>query len=183
MNYAQRRLNLPETFSTGPMHDHFKRMAQYNAWANARLYDAATALQDWERKKDIKAYFRSLHGTLNHILVADRIWLYRLTGKGEQPASLDEILFENFSTLREAREEEDERIVSFVETLNPDALDEELDYINTKGEPRTLAHNIILTHFFNHQTHHRGQASSIMRQLGVAEPPSLDLLYYELPNA
>ena len=165
------------------MHDHFKRMAQYNAWANARLYDAATALQDWERKKDIKAYFRSLHGTLNHILVADRIWLYRMTGKGDQPGSLDEILFDNFSELRDAREEEDKRIISVIEALDAEALSSELDFINTRGEPRTLGRKIILTHFFNHQTHHRGQASSIMRQLGVEEPPSLDLLYYELPNA
>lgn len=165
------------------MLDHFKRMAGYNAWANARLFDAATALTDFERKKDVKAYFRSLHGTLNHILVGDRIWMHRLTGEGYPPQSLDEELFANFSDLREAREAEDERIGAYVDTLRETDLDSTLDYLNTRSEPKSLERRVILTHFFNHQTHHRGQASHIMRQLGVEEPPAFDLLYYELPTA
>lgn len=165
------------------MLDHFKRLAGYNTWANARLYDAATALRDFERKKDVKAYFRSLHGTLNHILVGDRIWMHRLTGEGFPPQSLDDVLYENFSELREAREAEDERIAAYVEALKDSDLDEQLEYLNTRSEPRSLERRVIMTHFFNHQTHHRGQASHIMRQLGVEEPPALDLLYYELPTA
>ena len=158
-------------------------MAAYNTWANARLYDAATALTDFERKRDVKAYFTSLHGTLNHMLVTDRIWLKRLTGEGEAPAELGVTLFDQFSELREAREVEDKRLTGFVASLSEADLDQVLEYVNTRGEEKALPVGVILTHLFNHQTHHRGQATHILRQLGVAEPPSLDLLYFALPSA
>jgi len=163
--------------------DHFKRFAAYNAWANARLYDAATALTDFERKRDVKGYFKSLHGTLNHLLVADRIWLHRLTGEGHAPRSLDDILFEHFSALREAREAEDDRLTTYVAGLTAADLPAEIAYSNTRGEAKRLPRSIILAHMFNHQTHHRGQATHILRQLGVAEPPALDMLYWALPSA
>ncbi|WP_019960941.1 DinB family protein [Woodsholea maritima] len=165
------------------MLDHFKRLAAYNAWANARLYDAATALRDFERKRDVKAYFKSLHGTLNHILVADRIWMFRMTQEGMLPERLDMTLFEDFMALREAREAEDRRIIEYIASLSEDQLEDGLQYKNTRGDPHSLPLNVILTHFFNHQTHHRGQATHILRQLGVAEPPALDLLYFALPAA
>lgn len=165
------------------MQDHFVRFAAYNTWANARLYDAATALKDTERKKDVKGYFRSLHGVLNHILVADRIWLHRLTGEGEAPARLDTILYENFGELRQAREAEDARLAAYVAGLKGSGFDVPVRYGNTRGESKQLPLGVILAHLFNHQTHHRGQASHILRQLGVNEPPSLDLLYFALPAA
>lgn len=165
------------------MLDHFKRLAAYNAWANARLYDAATALSDFERKRDIKGYFTSLHGTLNHLLVADRIWLRRLTGEGPMPTALKEQAFEVFTELREARESEDQRIARYVGDLNEAQIAEELGYQNIRGETKTLPVGIVLSHLFNHQTHHRGQATQMLRQLGVAEPPALDLLYFALPTA
>ncbi|KAA5803753.1 damage-inducible protein DinB [Alkalicaulis satelles] len=165
------------------MLDHFKRFAAYNAWANARLYDAATALKDTERKKDVRAYFRSLHGTLGHILTADRIWLHRLTGEGPLPARLDEEPYAQFPELRAAREAEDQRLIAYVGSLDAAALERVLEYGNTRGEAKSLAVKVILAHVFNHQTHHRGQATHILRQLGVAEPPALDLLYFALPSA
>jgi len=162
--------------------EHFKRFAAYNAWANARLYDAATALTDFERKRDIKGYFASLHGTLNHLMVADRIWLKRLTGTGEAPAALGTILYDVFTELRDAREAEDERLSAYVSGLDADAFDQTLAYTDTRGEDKALPVKVILTHMFNHQTHHRGQATQMLRQLGVAEPPALDLLYFALPS-
>lgn len=165
------------------MLDHFKRFAAYNAWANARLYDAATALKDTERKKDVKAYFRSLHGTLSHILTADRIWLHRLTGEGPRPDRLDEEPYALFEELRAAREAEDQRLSAYVAGVNLEELERVLEYANTRGEAKALPVKIILAHMFNHQTHHRGQATHILRQLGVAEPPALDLLYFALPSA
>ncbi|MEQ8433149.1 MAG: DinB family protein [Oceanicaulis sp.] len=165
------------------MHEHFKRLAAYNAWANARLYDAATALNDFERKRDVRGYFQSLHGTLNHMLGADRIWLRRLTGEGEAPSRLDEILFADFNTLREAREVEDKRLSAFIAGLDPARFETVVEYHNTRGEPKALPLKLILAHLFNHQTHHRGQATHMLRQLGVAEPPALDLLYFALPSA
>ena len=165
------------------MQEHFKRFAAYNAWANARLYDAATALTDFERKRDIKGYFASLHGTLNHLLVADRIWLKRLTGTGEAPDALGTVLYDAFTALREAREAEDERLSGYVAGLDGAAFDDTLTYTDTRGEARALPVKVILAHLFNHQTHHRGQATQMLRQLGVAEPPALDLLYFALPNS
>lgn len=165
------------------MQDHYRRFAAYNAWANARLYDAATALKDTERKKDVRGYFRSLHGTLNHLLVADRIWLHRLTGESEAPTRLDAVLYENFGELRVAREAEDKRLITYVASLGGADFERIIRYENTRGEAKELPLGVILAHLFNHQTHHRGQASHILRQLGVAEPPALDLLYFELPSA
>ena len=165
------------------MKDHFKRFANYNTWANARLYDAATALTDFERKRDVKGYFKSLHGTLNHLLVADRIWLHRLTGTGDMPDALDDILFDQFEALREARETEDRRLHDYVDALSIPDFEETVRYSNTRGEEKALPRAVILAHLFNHQTHHRGQATHILRQLGVAEPPALDLLYFALPAA
>ena len=165
------------------VHEYFSRLAAYNSWANARLYDAATALSDFERKRDIKAYFTSLHGTLNHILVADRIWLSRLTGADNSPKKLDETLYEDFSALRDARESEDKRIIDVVTSYLPEEFAKILDYKNTRGDAHALPIATILGHLFNHQTHHRGQASQLLSQLGVAKPPSLDILYFELPSA
>ena len=73
------------------MKQHFMMFAAYNRWANARIYDAAAALPEEAFKRDVGAFFGSLMGTLNHILVADRIWLKRFTGEGEAPASLDTV--------------------------------------------------------------------------------------------
>ena len=91
------------------MKDHFVLMAQYNEWANARLYRMASELSDEQYRRDVKAYFQNMHGTLNHLLVTDRIWLKRFCGQGEAPNRLDVILFENLPELRAAREREDER--------------------------------------------------------------------------
>jgi uncharacterized damage-inducible protein DinB len=90
----------------------------YNAWANKRLYDAATRLTDEQYRADRGAFFKSAHGTLNHLLVTDRIWMQRFTGEGHAPNQLDAILFETFDRLCAARETEDRRIVDYVDGLD-----------------------------------------------------------------
>jgi uncharacterized damage-inducible protein DinB len=89
----------------------FAMLAGYNAWANRRLYGAVAQLTDEQYRADRGAFFKSLHGTLSHLLVADRIWLKRLTGDGDAPKRLDAILFEDLPALRAAREAEDARIM------------------------------------------------------------------------
>lgn len=155
---------------------HLERMAAYNRWANRRLYDAAAALPDALYRQPAGAYFNSLHGTLNHLLVTDRLWMRRLTGTGEAPNRLDAILFEELAALRMAREAEDERIISYVNSLDTAALEAGFDYVTTSGKPQRQPRWEALAHLFNHQTHHRGQAHAILTRLGVAEPPPLDLL-------
>lgn len=154
----------------------FRFLAGYNRWANRRLYAAAKTLPDDDYRKDVGLYFHSLHGTLNHLLVTDRIWLSRLTGEGEQPRSLNEILHHSLADLGAAREREDERIVSFVNQLTEEALEEEFDYRTLAGKPFRQLRSSVLLHLFNHQTHHRGQAHAALTILGMREPDPLDVL-------
>ncbi len=158
------------------MKEHFALMADYNAWANLRLYRMASGLPAADYRRPSGAYFGSLHGTLNHLLVADRIWLHRLTGSGTQPRALNEILFEDFGQLRAARAAEDSRLVEYVGSLSGAALEEEWDYRTLSGAPQRQRRRDILAHLFNHQTHHRGQAHAQLTSVGVREPEPLDLL-------
>lgn len=165
------------------MKAHFAMMASYNAWANARLFRMAGALADELYRKEVGAFFKSLNGTLNHILVADRIWMRRLTGLGDHPNKLNAVLFEDLSSLHAARAEEDSRIIGFVQSLAEPAFEEVLEYRMLNGAPQRQRRREILAHLFNHQTHHRGQAHAILTVLGVAEPESLDLLIMQRERA
>lgn len=158
------------------MKEHFAMMAEYNAWANTRLYRMASQLSDEQYRRDVGAYFENLHGTLNHLLVADRIWLWRLTGTGPAPAPLDTILFDTLPELTAARRAEDERLVRFVESTTNERLGAPFEYQTARGTHTQLLREI-LAHLFNHQTHHRGQAHGILTAVGVREPDSLDLVW------
>jgi len=157
---------------------HFRMMALYNAWANTRLYDAVTTIDAQDYHAPRGAFFGSLHGTLNHVLVADRIWLRRLTGEGEMPASLDAILYDDFGSLRAARERDDARILGFVEGLDEASLEGTISY-RTMTNPTDVTEPLgpTLFHFFNHQTHHRGQAHCLLTQI-TGDAPSLDLIVF-----
>jgi uncharacterized damage-inducible protein DinB len=111
------------------------------------------------------------------LLVADRIWLRRLTGNGEHPDSLDATLFDALPALRAARTADDARLIDFVDSRSPDDFDTAVSYNNMKGTPQHQLLRVILAHLFNHQAHHRGQAHTILTSLGVAEPEPLDLLF------
>lgn len=161
------------------MKAHYTTFAGYNGWANRRLYEATAGLTDAEYRADQGAFFKSMHGTLNHLLVTDRIWMKRFTGEGEAPDRLDAILHERFADLTAAREVEDRRIVGWVDGLDEAKLAGAIRYrrVSTPDEfvqPLMPA----LDHWFNHQTHHRGQAHMILTSLGKAAP-ELDLLYYQ----
>ena len=165
------------------MRDHFLQLAGYNAWANRRLYDAARELSDAEYRADRGAFFRSVHGTLNHLLATDRIWMRRFTGEGEAPDRLDTILFEDLAPLRAAREAEDARIVAYVEGLDEAALAGTFRYRRV-STPEVFEQALApaLAHLFNHQTHHRGQAHALLTGL-IGRAPELDLLYYQRESA
>ena len=158
------------------MKGHFEQFAAYNRWANARLYEAALALSDTDYRRNVGAFFRSMHGTLNHLLVTDRIWFKRLTGEGDHPNRLDAIIHESRAALALARAEEDDRIVRYVDALDDTVLNAFHKYTNTSGKAFEDRRRDILAHVFNHQTHHRGQAHTILSICTGREPPSLDLL-------
>jgi uncharacterized damage-inducible protein DinB len=157
----------------------FVMLAAYNQWVNRRLYDAAAALPDGDYRADRGAFFGSLHGTLNHLLLGDRIWLHRFTGAGDEPAVLDAILHDEFATLRVAREAEDARIIAYVDRLAPADLAGTVRYRTTRN-PTVIEQYLapLLIHFFNHQTHHRGQAHCVLTAL-TGEAPSFDLLVFQ----
>ena len=161
------------------MKAHFAMFAGYNAWANRRLYDAAARLSDADYRADRGVFFKSMHGTLNHLLAADRIWMRRFTGTGEAPDRLDAILFEDLGPLRAARKAEDARIAAFVEDLTDERLAGRFRY-RTLSNPREIEQPLApaLAHFFNHQTHHRGQAHGVHTGLGGDAPP-LDLILFQ----
>jgi uncharacterized damage-inducible protein DinB len=159
----------------------YRMFAGYNAWANERIYEAAAKLSDADYRADRGAFFGSLHGTLNHLLVGDRIWMYRFTGSGDAPTKLDAILFEHLSELREARRAEDLRISRYCDSLGEKALAGEFSY-RTISNPMTVTQPLApaLDHFFNHQTHHRGQAHCILSTIGGRDAaPSLDLILFQ----
>jgi uncharacterized damage-inducible protein DinB len=163
------------------MTNRYITLAGYNAWANARIYDAASALSDADYRADRGAFFKSVHGTLNHLLVADRIWMHRFTGDGPLPRRLDEILCEDLAALRAARAAEDSRIADYAAALSDAALAAPLRYRNVAGTievSQPLAS--VLDHFFNHQTHHRGQLHALLTGLrGHDGAPSLDLITFQ----
>ncbi len=159
---------------THPLLGHFRMLARYNRLANERLYDACAALGDDGRRQIRPAFFRSIHGTLNHILVGDRIWLTRFQGGIAPSTGLDAILYEDFAELRAARVVDDARIEAFAEGLSEAALGGTIRYRNNEGCDLADPVDLLIAHFFNHQTHHRGQVHDQLSQTAIA-PPVLDL--------
>ena len=159
----------------------YRMFAAYNTWCNERLYDAVAALSDADYRADRGAFFKSLHGTLNHLLVGDRIWMARFTGQGELPKSLDAILYDDFTALRAARRAEDARIGRYIEGLREQDLASAIRY-RTFSKPADIEQQLAptLDHFFNHQTHHRGQAHALLSSIiGNEATPSFDLIIFQ----
>lgn len=157
----------------------FELMAKYNQWINQNIYQAASELDKSELDKDMGAFFGSISGTLNHIMVGDIIWLKRFRTHPanfkslseldniDLPKELSEIIYKEFGGLKEAREKLDKIIINFLNEITDNDLESGLEYRNTKGLNFNKKMAYLLHHFFNHQTHHRGQVSTLMIQLGV----------------
>lgn len=164
------------------MKAHFEMMAAYNAWANSRLYDACFALSEDDYRRDLGAHFVSLHGTLNHMYVADVIWMARFRGQPNPPWTLDHRPHDERRDLRARREALDRDIQGFTLALTERQLTKEFSY-RTVIRPELINQPLspALAHFFNHQTHHRGQCHAMLTRL-TGEAPELDLIYYQREN-
>lgn len=161
------------------MKAHFEMFAAYNMWANRRLYEAAAELSDTDYRRDEKAFFGSVHGTLNHILVGDMIWMQRFTGTGPVLKDLNAVLHDSLIELRIARDKEDQHISDWVSSMSDKDFAGQLTYMPvTTPEPVTTKYAPAVAHFFNHQTHHRGQVHALLTRLS-GSAPSLDLIYYQ----
>jgi uncharacterized damage-inducible protein DinB len=161
------------------MKPHFQMMAAYNRWANERIYSASGELSDDDYRADRGAFFGSIHRTLNHVLVGDRIWMHRFTGEGETYTELDIVPCDAFDTLQSARSAEDDRIIRWINGLSGEQMAGTFSYRTIASPPdRTQPLSPALAHFFNHQTHHRGQVHALLSGLDV-DPPSLDLIRFQ----
>ncbi len=159
---------------------HFRMLARYNRLANERLYASCAELDDAARRQDRGAFFRSIHGTLNHIMIGDRIWMARFEGGIVASTGLDAILHDDFDELHAARITEDARIEAFVASLDDIRLDDTLAYISHEGHAFEDPMAVLLPHFFNHQTHHRGQITAMLRQTDCPYP-ELDMHRVMIP--
>jgi uncharacterized damage-inducible protein DinB len=157
---------------------HIRLMADYNRWMNEKVYASAAKLPASELARDRHAFFGSVLGTLNHVTVGDIIWLKRLgthpAGHGalapvrrmEQPAGLDQLLHDDLAALHARRSELDRIIIAWAGELTPADLDHVLDYRNMKGVAQRKLFGSLVLNLFNHQTHHRGQATTLLFQAG-----------------
>lgn len=160
------------------MKNYFASLARYNVWANRKLYAAIGTLPPEEIAAPRIGFFPSLLRTLNHLIVADRIWMSRLTGIADPDMkTLDQIVWADFAELSAARTALDQRILAFVEDLPPTRLAEILVYKTVAGIAHETPVNLVLGHMFNHQAHHRGQAHGMLSGTSVV-PPSLDLIAF-----
>lgn len=146
---------------------HANLLAEYNRWMNERLLAVCSEIPDAERKSDMGAFFHSIHGTFNHLLLGDRLWMGRLTGEPFVITSLAQELYADFDELRHERENEDQRISQWIAELNDVDLDTIINYISVvdKHQHRFRVEDVLL-HLFHHQTHHRGQITTLISQLG-----------------
>lgn len=158
---------------TNPLLDHFRMLARYNTLANIKLYESCAHLSEAEYKKRREAFFGSIMGTLNHLMVGDRIWLARFAGEEVPSTDLDAVPYGNLAELWRAREAEDARIEAFVSEIDERFLQGSIRYVNNEGRTLEDPTVFLVTHFFNHQTHHRGQVHDMLAQTEVA-PPVLD---------
>jgi len=157
--------------------DHVRQMAEYNRWMNQKLYDACEKLSADQLSENRGAFFGSILGTLNHIMVADTIWLKRFAASGVSslkvldavpyPESLEARLFDNLEELRERREQLDQLLLELADHVDDAALQGVITYKSLKGAAFSKVFFSILMHVFNHQTHHRGQVSTLFSQSGI----------------
>jgi uncharacterized damage-inducible protein DinB len=163
------------------MSEPWAQYARYNRLANETLYAACAGLGDADWRRETGAFFGSVQGTLNHLLVGDTIWMARLEGGTHPSTNLDAILFDRFDDLRAARRQMDQRIERFFAALPTDFAKGSVRYVNNAGFDTEDPLSVILPHFFNHQTHHRAQVHTLLSQLGQ-KPPVLDLHRVLRPN-
>jgi uncharacterized damage-inducible protein DinB len=158
--------------------DHFPLMARFNGWVNEHVYAAVAQLDDAKYRADCGLFFGSLHATLNHILVVDRLWTGRVEGVDRGIKTLNQILYDDLPSLGAARREEDARMVALMDRLTPTQLQETVRYGTADGKRRMEARRWdMLAGMFNHQTHHRGQIYAVLMQNGI-RLPDIDLIYY-----
>jgi uncharacterized damage-inducible protein DinB len=162
--------------------DHYRRYARYNAWINQSLLEASLSVSVEAQNQDQNVFFHSLTGSWNHIMVGDLLWLNRLAkifpilddqmDKWPKPTKLNQILYSNLEALAKPRQQLDELIIQWCDFLRESDSEDRLQYHNSREELQVRPLPDVLQHLFNHQTHHRGQITALLSQLGVDYGPT-----------
>jgi len=158
-------------------HGYVQRMARYNRWQNANLYGVADTLSDEERRRERGAFFGSIHKTLSHLLWADQVWMSRFTDVPKPPGSIPDSvsLYPDWDGLKRERVAFDETMIGWSDKLDPSWIGDDLTYYSGGvGRNITAPKWTLVTHLFNHQTHHRGQVHCMLTQAG-GKPHTTDL--------
>lgn len=146
----------------------YQRMAAYNNWMTNKIHVAADQMSDVDRKQDRGAFFRSVHSTLNHILFADRVWMNRFFEKSYKVNGMGVDIFDDYLELRQAQQDMCGDIINFADQLSENWLAQTMTWTrSTDGVSRSRPRWLLVMHMFNHQTHHRGQLSTLFMQAGI----------------
>jgi uncharacterized damage-inducible protein DinB len=155
----------------------YRTLARFNRWANEHIYGCVAELPEPAYREDRGAFFGSVHNTLNHILVLDKLWRGRLQDRDLGVHTLEQILYDDFEALRAERIQEDDELISLADGYTEDGLAAPLVYQSVDGNTYEVPVGLILNTLFNHQTHHRGQIHCLLTQSGLTIPP-LDILFF-----
>ena len=154
---------------------HYATLARYDGWATRRLFEAVDALSEPDYRRDVGLFFKSVHGTLNHLLLTGALLWYPRFADGSSPSlRLDAEVEPDRSALRVRLVEAAARWEALIPTWPESRFDGRLDYVSTQGVARSMPFALALTHVFNHATHHRGQVTAALTVLGQPAP-ELDL--------
>jgi uncharacterized damage-inducible protein DinB len=164
--------------TTSPWHSHFKGQARYHVWATHRLLEAVSRVSDGDYRRDVGLFFKSIHGTLNHLLVAEHLLWFARFAKGASPVlALDAEIEPDRERLAQALNSGAANWPQLIGTWPAERFDGHLDYQTSKGVPQSLPFAATLAHVFNHATHHRGQITAALTHLGY-DCPELDMVYF-----
>jgi uncharacterized damage-inducible protein DinB len=157
---------------------HFSDLARYNIWATERLSSAVTVMDDLDYHRDVSLFFKSVHGTLNHLLVGEHmLWFPRFSEGVSPKVALDTQVHSDRAVLAQALKEGALRWVDVIESWPYERWNGVLSYTTMRGMPANLPFAATLAHVFNHATHHRGQITAALTHLGY-ESPELDMVYW-----
>lgn len=164
----------------------FKIQSDYNRWTNSQLYEIAARIPPAERSKEMGTPYKSIHGTLNYLLLTDRLWLGRFMNVPTEFNSLAEELYQDYEKLKAERNKTDEQISMWVQALTDKDLDGKITFNSLKsGKEHSFRVADALLHFFHHQSYYKGQISSMISQLGkdfnLGEIDLMDMPGVELP--
>jgi uncharacterized damage-inducible protein DinB len=149
----------------------------YNAWANGRVFDAASTLSDDELNRDLATSHGSVKGTLTHVVAGEWIWLMRCQGTSPT-ALLDPADFPNLNSSRDRLALVERERKEYLDGLLDESLPNVISYLNMAGERWEYRLDHIFQHVANHSSYHRGQIIGMLRQLGSESVPATDFLAF-----